>query len=288
MEIAIHYTQFPEADGRSRAQVVADTARAADEGGAELFTLMDHYFQMERLGGPDAPMLEGYTTLGYLAAVTERVRLGLLVTGVTYRYPGLLAKIVSTLDVLSGGRAQLGIGAAWYEREHIGLGVPFPPVKERMGRLDETVRICRQMWSDDDGAFLGEHYGLAETVCTPKPVQGADLPIWIGGSGERRTLRLVAQHADACNLWGGEPEWIRGRLDTLRRHCESVGREYDEIRRTALHQGDVLADLDAFLARMEAYAAEGIQLISVMPPADDPAGWTAEVLDRALPRLKEL
>ncbi len=152
------------------AGTLAATARAAEDGGCEMFTLMDHWFQMEQFAPAQDPMLEGYTALGYLAGLTQRMRLGLLVTGVTYRHPGLLAKTVTTLDVLSGGRAQLGIGAAWYEREHQGLGVPFPPVAERFERLEEALQICLQMWSDDDGPYEGRHYQLAETICSPRPV----------------------------------------------------------------------------------------------------------------------
>ena len=166
---------------------------------------MDHWFQMEQMAPATDPMLEGYTSLGFVAGHTETMTLGLLVTGVTYRHPGLLAKIVATLDVLSGGRAQLGIGAAWYEREHRGLGVPYPPVAERFERLEETLQICRQMWSDDDGPFEGRHYQLAETICSPRPISQPHPPILIGGSGERKTLRLVARYADACNLFAVEP-----------------------------------------------------------------------------------
>ena len=146
-------------------------------------------------------MLEGYTSLGFLAGQTDTMTLGLLVTGVTYRHPGLLAKIVTTLDVLSGGRAQLGIGAAWYEREHRGLGVPFPPLAERFERLEETLQICLQMWSDDAGPYEGRHYHLAETICSPPPISSPRPSLLIGGSGERKTLRLVARYADACNLF---------------------------------------------------------------------------------------
>ena len=172
MRLAIHCANLtwpggPPVLGRTLAEV----ARAADQGGVTTLTMMDHYFQMEPLGGPPAPMLEGYTSLGFLAGQTTELELGLLVTGVTYRHPGLLAKIVSTLDVLSGGRAMLGIGAAWYEREHAGLGVPFPSTSERFERLEETLQICRQMWGDEDGAFAGKHYQLAETVCVPAPLR---------------------------------------------------------------------------------------------------------------------
>ena len=169
---------------------------------------MDHYFQMEAMAPADEPMLEGYTTLGYLAALTQRMTLGLLVTGVMYRHPGLLAKIVTTLDVLSGGRARLGIGASWYEREQRGLGVPVVPVAERFERLEETLQICLQMWSDDNGPFEGTHYQLAETLCVPAPLGRPRPPIMIGGGGEKKTLRLVARYADACNVFATTPDEV--------------------------------------------------------------------------------
>jgi len=250
---------------------------------------MDHWFQMENLGGPAEPMLEGYTTLGYLAGQTDNVRLSLLVTGTTYRHPGLLAKIVTTLDVLSKGRALLGIGAAWYDREHAGLGVPFPSTGERFERLEETLQIVRQMWSDDDGAYDGKHYQLAETVCVPPPVQQPHPPILIGGSGERKTLRLVAQYADACNLFGESPDVIRHKLEVLRGHCDTLGRDYDAIEKTMITMGtDPVAETDAFLSSMEDYAALGISLVTLVPPTDDPVGWTTAVCEDVLPRLAEL
>ena len=210
MELGIHFANFtlpggPEAIGPA----LAGTARAAEEGGCAAFTLMDHYFQMEEFADRHEPMLEGYTGLGFLAGRTERITLGLLVTGVTYRHPGLLAKIVTTLDVVSGGRAQLGIGAAWYEREHAALGVPFPPLSERFERLEETLQICHQMWSDDEGPFDGVHYQLAETICSPRPVSSPRPRILVGGSGEQKTLRLVARYADACNLFATEPTEVQ-------------------------------------------------------------------------------
>src|SRR5271165_6381479 len=185
MELGIHFANFTLPGGPAAiGPILTDTARAADEGGCATFTLMDHYFQMEEFADRHDPMLEGYTTLGFLAGRTERMTLGLLVTGVTYRHPGLLAKIVTTLDVLSSGRAQLGIGAAWYEREHLGLGVPFPPVAERFERLEETLQICQQMWSDDEGPYVGMHFQLAETICSPRPIQRPRPRILVGGSGE--------------------------------------------------------------------------------------------------------
>jgi F420-dependent oxidoreductase-like protein len=289
MRLGVHYAGFGHPGGPARiARRLAETARVADEGGVSLLTVMDHWFQMEQLGGPGEPMLEGYTTLGYLAAVTERVRLGLLVTGTTYRHPGLLAKTVSTLDVLTGGRAVLGLGAAWYEREHLGLGVPFPPLAERFDRLEETLQVCRQMWSDENGAFEGRHYRLAETICTPRPLQRPRVPILIGGSGERKTLRLVAQYADACNLFGEDPGVIRHKLDVLRRHCDDVGRDYAEIEKTVVAGGDPVGERDGFLREMAAYAELGISLVATSPRGDDPVAWTTAVCEDVLPRLAEL
>jgi F420-dependent oxidoreductase-like protein len=288
MDLGVHYANFTHPDWSTRLQDrLTETARVADQGGASLFTVMDHWFQMENLGGPPEPMLEGYTTLGYLAGVTSNVRLSLLVTGTTYRHPGLLAKIVTTLDVLSGGRAMLGIVAAWYAREHLGLGVPFPPTAERCERLEETLQICRQMWSDDAGEYAGKHYRLAETVAVPPPVRGR-LPILIGGSGERKTLRLVAQYADACNVFGESPEGVAHKLEVLRGHCDDVGRDYDEIEKTMIYAEDPTADPDGFLSSMERYAALGISLVTIWPSGDDPVAWTTTMCEQVLPRMKQL
>ncbi|GAA4970204.1 LLM class F420-dependent oxidoreductase [Kineococcus glutinatus] len=293
MDLGMHYFTFTHPEWETTlADRLTETARIADEGGVNLLTVMDHWFQMVQAGGPFEPMLEGYTTLGYLAGVTRNVRLSLLVTGVTYRHPGLLAKTVSTLDVLSRGRAMLGIGAAWYEREHAGLGVPFPPTAERFERLEETLRICRQMWSGDDGAFEGEHYRLAETINLPQPVRGT-VPVVVGGGGERKTLRLVAQYAQACNLFGAPGEEglqaVRHKLQVLREHCERLGTDYDAIEKTMLYQGDALGDVDAFLAQMEGYAAAGITLVGLMPPPyQDPVPWATRVVGDVVPRLQQV
>jgi alkanesulfonate monooxygenase SsuD/methylene tetrahydromethanopterin reductase-like flavin-dependent oxidoreductase (luciferase family) len=211
---------------------------------------------------------------------------------VTYRNPGLLAKIVATLDVLSAGRAVLGIGAAWYDREHHGLGVPFPPVAERFERLEETLQICRQMWDPEQvGPYDGRHYQLAETLCQPAPLSQPHPPVLIGGMGERKTLRLVAQYADACNLFGGaDPTDVAHRLDVLRRHCDDVGRDESTIRKTILYQGGSLAsgDVDAFLSEMAAYARLGIEQVMVMPSGDRPDEWIEKVGGQVVPRLAEL
>lgn len=289
MDLGLHYANFSHPDwDRRLVDRLAETARVADEGGVSLLTVMDHWFQMEQLGGPSEPMLEGYTTLGYLAALTERVRLSLLVTGTTYRHPGLLAKTVTTLDVLSRGRAMLGIGAAWYDREHHGLGVPFPPTAERFERLEETLRVCLQMWGDDDGPFDGTHYRLAETVNVPSSIQRPHPPVLIGGSGERKTLRLVAEYADACNLFGESPDVVRHKLDVLRRHCDDLDRDYERIEKTMISSTDPLADPDGFLASMEEYAALGITLVTIVPSGDDPVAWATGVCETVLPRLGQV
>jgi F420-dependent oxidoreductase-like protein len=286
VRLGIHFVNFtlPDSPG-SLSTTLSDTARAAEEGGCSTFTLMDHWFQMEQFATSQDPMLEGYTSLGFLAGHTERMTLSLLVTGVTYRHPGLLAKIVTTLDVLSRGRAQLGIGAAWYEREHRGLGVPFPPVGERFERLEETLQICHQMWSDDDGPYTGTHYQLAETICSPRPIQQPRPKILVGGSGERKTLRLVARYADACNLFAPDPALVAHKLDVLARHCDAEDRDPADIERTILGFDNPLDDVDGFLATMDQYARLGIEAVELMPAGRDPVAWVSEVGERVVPRL---
>ena len=289
MKVAVHCSDLTWPGGpQALGPTLAEVARTADQGGVTTLTMMDHYFQMEQLGGPPRPMLEGYTSLGFLAAHTARVQLGLLVTGVTYRHPGLLAKIVATLDVLSEGRAMLGIGAAWYEREHAGLGVPFPSTSERFERLEEALQVCRQMWGEDDGPYTGRHYRLQETVCVPPPVRAGGPEVLIGGSGERKTLRLVATYADACNLFGTDAEGITHKLAVLDRHCEDVGRDPATVRRTVIVGDDPLADVDAFVRRMEEYAALGIDQVWVGPRPEDPVGSVARLCDEVVPRLAAL
>ena len=290
MKLAIHYSNFVLAgDEAPLAQTLVDTARAADEGGVATMTLMDHYFQIEPVSPrAEDPMLEGYTTLGYLAGQTRNLTLGLLVTGVTYRHPGLLAKIVATLDVLSGGRSMLGIGAAWYEREHHGLGVPYPPTAERFERLEETLQIVKQMWSDDNGPYAGTHYQLAETLCSPRPIQQPTPPILIGGMGERKTLRLVARYADACNLFGSDPAEVAHKLEVLKRHCDAEGTDYDRIEKTIIGGPNAVDDVDEFLRVMERYARMGISKVWNGPAGPDPVAWVREVAPQVVPRLAEL
>jgi F420-dependent oxidoreductase-like protein len=290
MHLGLHLPRLtmPGGDVAATGPALAASARAAEAAGFRDVTLMDHWFQMEMFGGPGEPMLDGYTTLGYLAAVTERVRLGLLVTGVMYRHPGLLAKTIATLDVLSGGRARLGIGAAWYDREHHGLGVPFPPLAERFERLEETLRICHQMWSDDNGPFEGRHYRLAETFCEPRPLQRPHPPVLVGGGGERKTLRLVAQYADACNLFATTPEEVAAKLAVLDGHCADLGRDPATIERTLLMGGDPLADVDGFVDSLAAYAAVGIEAVWLNAPGPQCSDWVAELGTALVPRAATL
>ncbi len=220
MRVGVHVVNFTLPGGSA---LIGPTLRAvgaaADEVGLDNLSVMDHYFQLEFMGRAEDPMLEAYTTLGFLAAATSDVELQVVMTGVTYRHPGLLAKIVATLDVLSGGRAALGIGAAWYEREHLALGVPFPPVAERFERLEETLQIVLQMWNDDDGPYVGRHYRLAETLCSPRPIQSPRPPILLAGSDEKKTLKLVAKYADRCNVRSTNPEDTKRLLSILNEHC---------------------------------------------------------------------
>ncbi|NUR94514.1 MAG: LLM class F420-dependent oxidoreductase [Kribbellaceae bacterium] len=285
MKLGLHYWNYSEpADPARIAAALGETARIVEDAGFHRFTVMDHYFQMEHRGTADEPMLEGYTTLGYVAARTERLKLGLLVTGVMYRYPGLLAKIVTTLDVLSGGRAFLGIGASWYEREQRALGVPVVPMAERFERLEESLQICRQMWSDDNGPYDGRHYQLAETLCVPAPLSSPRPEIMVGGGGEKKTLLLVARYADTCNLFAVSPEDVAHKLDVLRAHCDAEGRDYDEITKTAVYTDRVLENPDAFLAAADQYAELGIAELQFMPDRN-PVEFATRLTDDVIPRL---
>jgi F420-dependent oxidoreductase-like protein len=231
VKLGLHIADFTWPDGAPRlGAVLADVATAADEAGFDRISVMDHLWQI--FGTPEGEMLEAYTALGFLAAHTRRAKLLTLVTGVVYRDPGLLAKAVTTLDVLSGGRAMLGIGAAWNEEESRGLGLFFPPTAERFERLEEALQICLQMFHGDEKPYAGKHYQLGRLLNSPLPLTRPHPPILIGGGGEKKTLRLVAQYADSCNLFDS-PE-IAHKLDVLRQHCADVGRDYDAIEKTAL------------------------------------------------------
>ena len=231
MKVGLHIADFTWDGGPpALGPRLGEIARRAEDAGVDRISVMDHVWQIGHLGPPEHEMLEAYTALGFLAAVTERIRLLTVVTAVVYREPGLLAKAVTTLDVLSGGRAMLGIGAAWNEEEARGLGLFFPPTGERFERLEEALRICQQMWSGYDGPFEGKHYHLARTLNSPQALSRPHPPILIGGQGERKTLLLVARYADACNLFD-TPE-LAHKLDVLRGHCAAEGRDYATIEKT--------------------------------------------------------
>jgi F420-dependent oxidoreductase-like protein len=248
--------------------------RAADEGGLDTVWVSDHLLQADPTSVPEAEMLEAYTTLGFLASASERVRLGAMVTAVTYREPALLVKAVTTLDVLSGGRAWLGIGAGYQADEARAMGMPLPPPAERFERLAETLRLAAQMWSGDDSPFEGRHYSLARPLGSPVPVRRP--PILIGGAGERKTLRLVAQYADACNLFDipDEGRTLRHKLDVLRRHCAAVGRPYEEIEKTVSTRLEHGESAGAFARRCAALADLGIEHAVVITTGP----WTAQAV----------
>ncbi|MGQ0609108.1 MAG: LLM class F420-dependent oxidoreductase [Chloroflexota bacterium] len=292
MKFGLQINQFtwpggPAAIGHTLARV----GRSADDAGFDSIWVMDHFFQIRGLGPPEAPMLEGQTALGFLAAHTARARLGLMVGGVHYRAPGLWIKATTTLDVLSGGRAWFGIGAAWNVHESKGLGFAFPPLKERFEWLEDTLRVAHEMWSGGSGtaeAFEGKRVTATHLINSPQSISRPRVPILVGGGGERKTLRLVAQYADACNIFGRSPEFVRAKLGILREHCERLGRPYDEIERTILTSIDPDRDsTDATVDRFGQLGEAGAQhiIFSVRGVAD------ASRLDRIgaeiLPQLRD-
>jgi F420-dependent oxidoreductase-like protein len=278
MRLGLHVSDFTWSGGtRELAPKLARVARDAEEAGFDRLSVMDHFWQIATFGPPENAMLEAYTALGFLAARTSRITLYTLVTGVTYRPPGLLAKAVTTLDVLSGGRAMLGIGAAWYADESAGLGIAFPPTAERFERLEETLQIILQMWGDGDGPYHGKHYELARTLNSPQPIGSPRPPILIGGSGEKKTLRLVAQYADACNLFF-RPD-LPHKLDVLRGHCDTLGRDYDTVEKTAMTSFDLGRDgegADTMLDRLREMHDLGITVATgTLRGPDGPASVAA-------------
>jgi F420-dependent oxidoreductase-like protein len=259
MQLGIHVSDFTWPGGPTT--MAADLTRiavAADDLGFAKLSVMDHVWQINSVGPPEHDMLEAYTALGYLAARTKRIELLAWVTAVVYRDPGLLAKAVTTLDVLSEGRAWLGIGAAWNDEESAGLGLFFPSMAERFERLEEALQICLQMWSDDEGPYNGTHYQLGRTLNSPQSLTRPHPPILIGGAGEKKTLRLVAQYAQACNLFAS-PD-VAHKLEVLKGHCADVGRDYDEIEKTVIGPLDPGPDgekVDGLLESMRSFAALG-------------------------------
>lgn len=264
MKVGLHISDFTWPGGAPELRFkLAEIAQRAEQAGVDRISVMDHVWQIGHIGPPEHEMLEAYTALGWLAAKTTRVKLLTVVTAVVYREPGLLAKAITTLDVLSGGRAILGIGAAWNEDESRGLGLLFPPLAERFERLEEAIQIVRQMWSDSEGPYEGKHYHLARTLNSPQPLSSPHPPVLIGGGGEKKTLRLVAQYADACNIIAAEPSAAAHKLAVLRQHCADVGRNYDEIEKTIQVRYDLGPhgeNVSATIERLHAFAEAGFTL----------------------------
>lgn len=290
MELGIHFVDFQPGDPARLGPVLAGAAAAAEDAGAAMFTMQDHFFQMEQLGRAQDPFLECYTALAFVAGQTRTIPLGVLVTGVTYRHPGVLAKTAATLDALSGGRLIFGLGTGWYEREHAGLGVPLPPLSDRFEMVEETLQICKQMWSENDGPYLGKHYQLAETICEPRPT--AQPPVLIGGGGEKKTLRLAARYADVWNRNGTvlRPDDLSRKIDVLRRHCDEVGRDPAEIRKTVGLFADPFAELDSYLRTVDYCAGLGFDLVHTgpLPGNPDPVGFVRRLGDELAPRLAQI
>lgn len=285
MKLGLHVADFTWPNGPAKlGQDLRRIGIAADEAGFAKLSVMDHVWQIGVVGPPENDMLEAYTALGYLAACTSRVELLAWVTAVVYREPGLLAKCVTTLDVLSDGRAWLGIGAAWNEDESRGLGLPFPPTAERFERLEEALQICLQMWSDDESPYEGKHYNLTRTLNSPQSLTRPHPPILIGGGGEKKTLRMVAQYAQACNLFAG-PDLER-KLDVLRGHCEALGRDYDEIEKTVMYPmdpGPNGENVDSILERLRELAGLGVSHAHSRCPAQNTIPTIELIGERIIP-----
>ena len=281
MRVGLQVPNFTWPNGQSTlGDTFAHIARMAERAGFYSLWVMDHFFQIRSVGPSENEMLEGWSALAFAAGITNRLKLGTMVTGVTYRYPGLLVKTATTLDVLSHGRAYFGIGAAWNEEEHRGLGVPFPPLKERFERLEETLQIAHQMWSGGEQPYTGKHYQLERPLNNPRVVSQPHPPILIGGTGEQKTLRMVAQYGDACNIFARlGVEEIRHKFDVLREHCQRLGRNYDDIEKTTLDSLYITRDgangsltPAAVLDRFAQLAELGVdQAIFSLRDASDPA-----------------
>jgi alkanesulfonate monooxygenase len=284
MELGVHIADFTWTGGDAAlGPTLAAHVANAESAGITRITVMDHFWQLPGIGPVEHAMLEAYTTLGFIAAHTEKVRLQTLVTGVIYRHPALLAKAVTTLDVLSGGRAGLGIGAAWNEQESRGLGLEFPPVARRFELLEEALQICLQMWSDSEEPFTGKHFQLERTLNSPQALSRPHPYLMIGGGGEKKTLRLVAQYADACNL-ADSPE-IEHKLDVLRRHCDTVGRDYDTIEKTAMISLDPTQSTSDVVAACSRLAELGFTATYVFAREQPEPSKIIDVLGAAVPRL---
>jgi F420-dependent oxidoreductase-like protein len=291
MKLGIHCNKFTWPGGASEMRpTLRSVAQRAEAAGFYSLSVMDHFFQIQGVGPAEWEMNEAYTTLGFLAGVTERLRLGTVVTGVTYREPGFLVKQATTVDVLSEGRSWFGVGAAWYEREHVGLGFAFPPIAERFRRLEELLKITKQMWSSQVGPFEGRYYKLAETLCSPMPVQQPHPPIMIGGAGEQKTLKLVARYADACNLFANlGVDVLQHKLDVLRGHCQAEGRDYDAIEKS-VNTRLILSDVTpaAFVDQCRELRKLGVTWVNCGIPDAHEEGVLERIGREIVPAIAEL
>jgi F420-dependent oxidoreductase-like protein len=289
MRVSLSVTDCSWPGGSSAtAGALADVARAADECGIDTLWVADHLLQADPTVPPDGPVLEACTTLGHLAALTSRVRLGAMVSAATFRPPAVLVKAVTTLDVLSGGRAWFGVGAGHHEGEARALGLPFPSARERLEHLEDTLQVAHRLWGSDQVPFVGAHHRLERPFSPPAPVQQPHPPVLVGGAGERVTLRLVAQYADACNLFGG-PDDVAHKLDVLRRHCDAVGRDIADIEVTAMFRDlPPSPTVDDLVRGAEAFAAVGVSTLVTGAVGGEPAGWLETTFGPAIDRIAEI
>jgi F420-dependent oxidoreductase-like protein len=288
--LGLHLPKFnyPGVEPDGLFDTITDIARTAEGSGFSTITVMDHFHQIPPVGDRTLNMFDGNTMLAAIAARTEKVSLGLLVGGVMYRNPALLAKITTGIDVISGGRAFLGVGAAWFEEEHLAYGFDFPSLGRRFEHLEDALNIARGMFTSPESSYAGKHHSSENALNIPQPIRG-DIPIVIGGSGERKTLRLVAQYADATNLIVSGTDELAHKLDVLRRHCDDLGRDYATIEKTVMGpQGDPLADVDGFLRTAQAYADLGVEHIHLRAMAPDPVATVTAFGERVAPRLAEI
>ncbi len=290
MKIGMQIPQFKPSAPQTMGRWFAELAQAAEESGFYSLWVMDHFFQLGSwLGEPETPMVEGYTTMGYLAGVTRKIKLGLLVGGVIYRHPSIVIKMISTLDVLSGGRMYLGIGAAWYEHETKSLGMRFPSTKERFEQLEDILQLAHHMWRGDSSEFKGKHLTVPYPVNNPQPLAKPHPPILIGGQGEKKTLRFVAQYADACNLFGGAGnEALKHKLEVLKSHCQFIDRPYDEIEKTVLESFDLsIQSMDDVFARVKELKAIGFSHVIFNLKGDYTPEIVAEFGKKIVPELND-
>jgi F420-dependent oxidoreductase-like protein len=291
MYIGLQIPHFRPSTPQTMRDWFKSVAQAADENGFYSLWVMDHFFQLGSwFGEPETDMVEGYTTLGYFAGLTQKVKLGLMVGGVIYRHPAIVVKIISTLDVLSGGRAYFGIGASWYEFECQSLGIPFPPVQERFELLEEQLQIAKHMWSGNTGPFESKHYKMLQPMNNPQPLTKPHPPILIGGMGEKKTLRLVAQYADACNMFSQKDlELLRHKLEVLKGHCADIGRPYDEIEKT-LHDTINLEEMSPsdVIERWKVFAELGFTHVICCLKHDVTAEIVARIGREIIPEAAEI